>query len=681
MTDLHDALEQRAARGELRGAEAVFQAASGSAEPPDWPRRVAVLTAAAVVLALVAAAVIALRTTDPEGQAPIDDGPSGPNVEVERFGPAVSVDGPVFGAETGTTLIASGGGNGIVTLDMDTGNVMAASGAVPTSDAQPGNPDVLPVEDRLVFVTADSLASVPADLSSDPTLMPGLPNGRTTAGSNDAYDFIPAGDSDRFWFQSGPTADQPNREFLAEERSVAGEVTSPTIALGRTDAKVVGATSDRVLVEVNGANEVRDRASQQVLDTLPGTVLATRGERVVLAENCEDCPLYVMDLDSGAEREVQPSEAIDGAGQAALSPDGGLLAFIELEVTGSAGEVTGSSLAVVDLESGETSVATAPGFEAFYGIGPVWSPDGSWVFVGSGEPGEGGIFGYHVGDESGSIVNVQGFVPWSLAAIDRADGPQANEIEPCEGQITTSAPCHAQVTTAASSGAAETPTTPSAINVVVANGSGVAGVASLVSNRLTELGYTPLPPTNTTVDTSATPLDTVYFSTNPNTTAQARVVAEDLGLSEAAVLPYPGVEAAPVDMGLAQVLVVLGSAPGQLASNTSVNSTTTLPSARTYSVNPESDLRDGQTVEVRGEGYGDDQGVQAIQCTYDDHACDQATAVGWSTPGGAFDEQFTVRRFLTTPTGEIDCREVQCALFVGAVGDPGSPGSSFLDFA
>jgi hypothetical protein len=122
------------------------------------------------------------------------------------------------------------------------------------------------------------------------------------------------------------------------------------------------------------------------------------------------------------------------------------------------------------------------------------------------------------------------------------------------------------------------PIAPAEINVIVANGSGVPDAAAAVSQLLTDSGYTPLPPTNTTVDTTATPLDSVFFATNPNTQAQAEQVASDLGLAPSSVQPYPGEESGPAPIGLAQVLVVLGSAQGQLAYSTAGATTaTTVP--------------------------------------------------------------------------------------------------------
>jgi hypothetical protein len=117
------------------------------------------------------------------------------------------------------------------------------------------------------------------------------------------------------------------------------------------------------------------------------------------------------------------------------------------------------------------------------------------------------------------------------------------------------------------------PVDPTSINVVVANGSGVSGAAGAVSETLAGLGYPPPIATDAFAEAD-TPLDTVYFATNPDSSAQAQQVATDLGLDESAVLPYPAT-GAPADIGLAQVLVVLGSSPGMLATGTAGATPTT----------------------------------------------------------------------------------------------------------
>lgn len=126
--------------------------------------------------------------------------------------------------------------------------------------------------------------------------------------------------------------------------------------------------------------------------------------------------------------------------------------------------------------------------------------------------------------------------------------------------------------------AVASPVDPSSIVVLVANGSEVSGAAGAVTDQLAALGYQVLPATDAT---ASTPLDTVYYATSPDTMAQAQQVASDLGLPDTSVLPYEGPEAALADMALAQVLVVLGSSPGMLATGAGTGDTvptdTTLP--------------------------------------------------------------------------------------------------------
>ena len=122
------------------------------------------------------------------------------------------------------------------------------------------------------------------------------------------------------------------------------------------------------------------------------------------------------------------------------------------------------------------------------------------------------------------------------------------------------------------------PVDPSTINVVVANGSGVSGAAGQISESLAALGYPPPLATDAFAEAD-TPLDTVYYATNPDSSAQAQQVAADLGLPDSSVLPYPAEGAtppAPADIGLAQVLVVLGSSPNMLATSGAGTTATTV---------------------------------------------------------------------------------------------------------
>ncbi|HYF44886.1 MAG TPA: LytR C-terminal domain-containing protein [Acidimicrobiales bacterium] len=126
-------------------------------------------------------------------------------------------------------------------------------------------------------------------------------------------------------------------------------------------------------------------------------------------------------------------------------------------------------------------------------------------------------------------------------------------------------------------GSVASPVDPSSINVVVANGAGVSGAAGTISAQLAGLGYPAPVATDTTVDNGATPLDTIYYQTSPNTQAQAQQVAADLGLPDSAVQAYTTPETVGAEIGLAQVLVVLGSSPGQLATSAAGSTATTAP--------------------------------------------------------------------------------------------------------
>lgn len=114
---------------------------------------------------------------------------------------------------------------------------------------------------------------------------------------------------------------------------------------------------------------------------------------------------------------------------------------------------------------------------------------------------------------------------------------------------------------------------PANVPVVVANGSGVEGAAGAVTEQLSALGYNPGAAVDVSPDAGETLLDTVYYVTAPTSfEAQALKVAEDLGLGPDAVMPIP--TPPPADIGLAAVLVVLGSQPAGLAELATTGATT-----------------------------------------------------------------------------------------------------------
>jgi LytR cell envelope-related transcriptional attenuator len=117
---------------------------------------------------------------------------------------------------------------------------------------------------------------------------------------------------------------------------------------------------------------------------------------------------------------------------------------------------------------------------------------------------------------------------------------------------------------------------PADVPVVVANGSGLEGAAGAVTEQLAGLGYDPGAAVDVSPDAGETLLDTVYYITAPTSfEAQALKVAEDLGLGPDAVMAMP--VPPPAEVGLAGVLVVLGSQPAGLAEIATSGTATSVP--------------------------------------------------------------------------------------------------------
>lgn len=510
MTDL---LEARATRGLPRGADEVF--ARAISVPPrggdDRPRRVAAVLAVIVVLALVAAAVLALRADGDTDQGPVDEGP------------APEVGGPLFGAETGTALIVAGDYGEGIAVDLDSGIARSLPG-VRGADA------LAVVEDRLVFAGGQGLWSAPLDASASATLLTATPNGREV-GANDTYDLVPSGDTGRFWVQSGPIADAPGRSFLAGEHDLSGAVTVDPVDLGRSDRSLWGATSEWVVIGAPGGSaEVFDRDGIEVRE-LPNLVDAG-GDRVVWGEPGER-RLHVLDADTGEERTVDLPEGVDPSLGGELSPDGRLLAVaVQTE--------QGLTIGALDLASGELSAPRGPTVGGEWGR-PVWSPDGRWVFAPAALADQAAFVGYRVGDDEATAITIPGLAAWSVVAAPAIPAPEG-PVEPCGPVVAGQAAC--RVTAVASPAPTTTtvpvpvdrPIDPSVITVIVANGSGVSGAAGAVTNELAALGYQVLPPADTDQDV---PLDTVYYVAEPDTSAQARRSPRTSGSPRARSCPTP----------------------------------------------------------------------------------------------------------------------------------------------
>jgi hypothetical protein len=143
---------------------------------------------------------------------------------------------------------------------------------------------------------------------------------------------------------------------------------------------------------------------------------------------------------------------------------------------------------------------------------------------------------------------------WKGPASDSAVQLQLSPDAENDGSVTTKqtvAP-----TTPTTPPPPSTSVQPAQLTITVANGSGKAGVAGDLSDKLKNGGYPMVSPTNTTG--GQVPSTTIYFDAGYE--ADARAVAAVAGLSPAAVTARPNT-ALPLDATAqaARVLIILGT--------------------------------------------------------------------------------------------------------------------------
>jgi hypothetical protein len=131
--------------------------------------------------------------------------------------------------------------------------------------------------------------------------------------------------------------------------------------------------------------------------------------------------------------------------------------------------------------------------------------------------------------------------------------------------------------------ASTTTTTPQArpkadVKVLVANGSGVRGLAGTTSNALKNVGYATLPP----VDANPASIDKTSIQYAEGYLAEAREVAQTVNQPATIVAPLSSPPVAAADLGDAKVVVVLGLdvATTSTSTGSGANTTTTSTTRR-----------------------------------------------------------------------------------------------------
>lgn len=161
-------------------------------------------------------------------------------------------------------------------------------------------------------------------------------------------------------------------------------------------------------------------------------------------------------------------------------------------------------------------------------------------------------------DEGGPVATDDPTVTeTSVPAVDRDAAP---EVDPTETTTTTVAARD-----------------PASVSVVVANGSGVAGVAGETASVLEGVGYTIVDTTN------ASPVSATQVLYVEGAEADAAAIAGLLGLAADAAAPVP--DPPPVDLAGADVVVIVGpdlaSGPITTATTTAAGATSTTASTTT----------------------------------------------------------------------------------------------------
>jgi hypothetical protein len=202
---------------------------------------------------------------------------------------------------------------------------------------------------------------------------------------------IPAARTDRVWVVTFPV----NGQASAQEFDVQGNAVSPSVDLP-DDASSVGAVGGGLVIEASGGIFVVPDDGSSPRRVAVGRPLAAAGDHILLNDCGTDlrCRLRSLDVATGRQADVSADdiEFQPFLGQSATA-DGARVA-----ITGSVDGV--SRLVVIDTASGVATVVPQGQFRPD-DAGPVWSPDGTYLFwrVGTSD-----IRAWHVGDADSALM-------------------------------------------------------------------------------------------------------------------------------------------------------------------------------------------------------------------------------------------------------------------------------------
>lgn len=140
--------------------------------------------------------------------------------------------------------------------------------------------------------------------------------------------------------------------------------------------------------------------------------------------------------------------------------------------------------------------------------------------------------------------------------VEQASGSDTTTTTAADGDTTTTTAAGGDTSTTlpnTSTTGGTTPSTnpPNEVRVLVANGTDIPGAASEVQSQLVALGYNALSPQN------GPPSETSWVYYEPGYEADARAIANQLGMTQDQVAPMP--EPPPLDTLEANILVLIGN--------------------------------------------------------------------------------------------------------------------------